>query len=1360
MDDEDDGAPGGALDRVRVLLRGAAAHVSSCVAAGSPPSSQVEDDLRSALDLITRLQYAANVGGGRRASERPATSSLRPALRKRSDSRYAESSTDGRSSVSSVAYADNDDGGGGGSGARARSRSRTPTLGNAALSVAFADDVSSSSSSLSRHKLQPHHSPATDLTPQPSPSAGFSAIPSGFFKARRKHGESAVLVAATVETILRQAAEDRAMANNNSRTKDDSSGSSGGARLRRKSRLMGTHARKSTRMTVNPTDALLTTFGVSGGSSASSSATPSSAASTTGRLANALAQMDPGKGALQLVEFGQANYRKNKPLQKLMLTRGTSKTYIRRALLASLAHEPRAPGIYRDITAFMGERNSQKSSGELIMHLLDSVHAYGEDYDNFRDEAFCQILKQISGNGNAQGVLRGWELLMVVASFTPCSGELAPALLSWIDHAEKYLWTRNDGAGGRRIADSAVRRVSARLPKMLQHQQGIVLAMDARDESLVPDDLRTRTRARLEMSLDRGTRIHTPRLSEIRAALRNLRPQLRLLLPSGEPMIVEISHPHQECVSFIKAICARLGLSEHCAITFGVVEAECSAPALLYKPPAAVQDARPRTAPGGGGSGGSGSGQAGGVTVDNDDRAVTLELPLWVDADEDHSKLYAGDSDSDNEDSSRSSGDGSGTTVRGSGTITSANPAFGNKQLHVTQSFYNTQKAAHKHKSTMGATATRKDLLQWHSGRETWTSVLELADVSSSIGAGDVGGRAPDGRGVRARRPSSPDLDTAPARRQRAVTRDALAEGNGSSAFNSKTLNRSLYRQVLLRVHSEDEVEPQEKIADVGCRIIEAEEAARKAHKKNRANQVKGLFRAKGSFKWNARERALAGGRFERMLFKPVCARIVDRSNRVEVSLHYEQARSDFVSGHFETDTPEDLLVQLVALLVHSTAGNFDSLSELASLMGQPFIRMWRLMPLCEYVPAYAHETAWERTFQSEVLAVMKQYKNLTPLQSRLAFVDTCQREFPFYGAHFYVCTVSKDTNILTTIGANRILAVSPRGVALLRTKLRQDAHQEDVGKDHELACAGMERIGRVLDLSATYTDLVSWRLVEGKNGREAMLGLDLPNRRVRLQGRGMRRALRGIEANVALMLLQTKQQKQRQRTKQTKKRTSRKPAAAAAAARATTGSTALSSSSLAAATPATKKMTKTKTKKTASLAKAAPRPTAETKEEKKNRRRQLLGLTTKIQESKSNRALKAPPAVPPGAPAVPPTVPAGWVAHLDDGTQKYYFHHRASNTTTWNLDDTASTPKVAPGSQRSSGNNNRGRGGKRRSRGGGRGGRRGGKRPSSSRTKDLDDATLRARLNTNETLARADDGRAYAFNPQSRKTRWLSVSQ
>ena len=53
--DVDDGAPGGALDRVRVLLRGAAAHVSSCVAAGSPPSPQVEDDLRSALDLITRF---------------------------------------------------------------------------------------------------------------------------------------------------------------------------------------------------------------------------------------------------------------------------------------------------------------------------------------------------------------------------------------------------------------------------------------------------------------------------------------------------------------------------------------------------------------------------------------------------------------------------------------------------------------------------------------------------------------------------------------------------------------------------------------------------------------------------------------------------------------------------------------------------------------------------------------------------------------------------------------------------------------------------------------------------------------------------------------------------------------------------------------------------------------------------------------------------------------------------------------------------------------------------------------------------------------------------------------------------------
>ena len=97
-----------------------------------------------------------------------------------------------------------------------------------------------------------------------------------------------------------------------------------------------------------------------------------------------------------------------------------------------------------------------------------------------------------------------------------CAFSALGAVLAWNLLPDEIPWFQAPGMApfGALLLVTA-RRVSARLPKMLQHQQGIVLAMDARDESLVPDDLRTRTRARLEMSLDRGTRIHTPRPSSM-----------------------------------------------------------------------------------------------------------------------------------------------------------------------------------------------------------------------------------------------------------------------------------------------------------------------------------------------------------------------------------------------------------------------------------------------------------------------------------------------------------------------------------------------------------------------------------------------------------------------------------------------------------------------------------------------------------------------------------------------------------------------------------------------------------------------------------------------------------------------------
>jgi hypothetical protein len=73
---------------------------------------------------------------------------------------------------------------------------------------------------------------------------------------------------------------------------------------------------------------------------------------------------------------------------------------------------------------------------------------------------------------------------------------------------------------------------------------------------------------------------------------------------------------------------------------------------------------------------------------------------------------------------------------------------------------------------------------------------------------------------------------------------------------------------------------------------------------------------------------------------------------------------------------------------------------------------------------------------RAQVLNVMEDYKHLTPIQSRLAFLDTCAREFLFYGASFYACTVISDTNILTTLGSDRLLAGTSTFVVLDRCSM------------------------------------------------------------------------------------------------------------------------------------------------------------------------------------------------------------------------------------------------------------------------------------------------------------------------------------
>jgi hypothetical protein len=78
-----------------------------------------------------------------------------------------------------------------------------------------------------------------------------------------------------------------------------------------------------------------------------------------------------------------------------------------------------------------------------------------------------------------------------------------------------------------------------------------------------------------------------------------------------------------------------------------------------------------------------------------------------------------------------------------------------------------------------------------------------------------------------------------------------------------------MYRQCILQVVSEDEIVPNAKIADIGCRIVESEKRRLDSHKKEAT--LSGLLKNKFSATYNtASERMKNGDHYERLLFKPV----------------------------------------------------------------------------------------------------------------------------------------------------------------------------------------------------------------------------------------------------------------------------------------------------------------------------------------------------------------------------------------------------------------------------------------------------------------------------------------------------------
>ena len=89
---------------------------------------------------------------------------------------------------------------------------------------------------------------------------------------------------------------------------------------------------------------------------------------------------------------------------------------------------------FKNIVSYMGQRNSSKDDIAHATKLLqNSVHAP----EVFRDELFCQLIKQTRGNPDPESTVKGWQLMAIVAGTFPPSKKLEKYLMSYCDENTK-----------------------------------------------------------------------------------------------------------------------------------------------------------------------------------------------------------------------------------------------------------------------------------------------------------------------------------------------------------------------------------------------------------------------------------------------------------------------------------------------------------------------------------------------------------------------------------------------------------------------------------------------------------------------------------------------------------------------------------------------------------------------------------------------------------------------------------------------------------------------------------------------------------------------------------------------------------
>mmetsp|Transcript_24551 Transcript_24551/g.76972 ORF Transcript_24551/g.76972 Transcript_24551/m.76972 type:complete len:751 (-) Transcript_24551:571-2823(-) len=81
---------------------------------------------------------------------------------------------------------------------------------------------------------------------------------------------------------------------------------------------------------------------------------------------------------------------------------------------------------FRNITGYMGDRNTTKGAVEHSVKLLNNMLLAPED---LRDEVYCQLIKQTTRNPSPESNMKGWELLCILTGSFPPGEELKPFVM-------------------------------------------------------------------------------------------------------------------------------------------------------------------------------------------------------------------------------------------------------------------------------------------------------------------------------------------------------------------------------------------------------------------------------------------------------------------------------------------------------------------------------------------------------------------------------------------------------------------------------------------------------------------------------------------------------------------------------------------------------------------------------------------------------------------------------------------------------------------------------------------------------------------------------------------------------------------